>query len=171
MHLREATMLMDGLSLLPGARIENAAITSGSTFPSADVGELFFRTTDNILYVYNGTTWNKVSGGQTVRNTMTGTLSTAATPVRMYPTTDMSVVSLTCTVSTAPAGADLLVDIRKNGVTILVGGFITIPAGSFKSSIVANSTAITTNDYITVHVVQVGSATAGADLVTSIYFV
>jgi hypothetical protein len=276
-------MLMDGIELLPGARIENASVAYGTTFPSADVGELFFRTTDSILYVYTGTFWDKTSGipnaenkssatiraeltstnvtnalgftpmsnsyfpawssisekpttiagygitnaytkieidntiaglgspawsnvtgkptligssgitdvytktevntnitnavasvsgaGQTVRNTTAGTLATTITPVRMYPSANMTLVNVSASVSTASTGADIKVDIKKNGVSILAGNLITITAGSFKSAVIANTTQITTSDYITVHITQVGSGLAGADLVTSIYFI
>jgi hypothetical protein len=79
-------MLTDGLRLVEGSRIENAAIATGTSFPSSpDPGELFFRTTDNKFFVYNGTTWTEVGAGAselvTVPNGGTGLSSLTANNV------------------------------------------------------------------------------------------
>lgn len=52
-------MLNDSITLIAGAEVTNMVIGSGVAFPSSpDVGELFFKTTDSKLYVYDGATWN-----------------------------------------------------------------------------------------------------------------
>ncbi len=58
-------MLYDSIRMLDGSQLENAAIESGSDLPllDLDVGELFFRTSNNTLYVYNGASWQSLGGG------------------------------------------------------------------------------------------------------------
>ncbi len=60
-------MLYDGIQLLDSSTASNLTIESGATLPTTgnNLGELFFKTGDS-LYVYNGTTWEKVGGGASV---------------------------------------------------------------------------------------------------------
>jgi len=72
-------------------------------------------------------------------------------------------------IDTAPVGADLIVDIKKNGTTFFstkpeIGdGLLTGGSGA-----VFNITTITGADKITAHVDQVGSSTPGSDIVISL---
>jgi hypothetical protein len=55
-------MLLDGVKLLEGSDFVNLTLPSGSSFPSSpDVGEVFFKTTDNKVYVYFNTAWNELA--------------------------------------------------------------------------------------------------------------
>ncbi len=102
---------------------------------------------DGICYAKNGTLRFPVLGG-------TYTIS-----------------AVTATVGTSPAGAALVVDVRKNGTTIYTGGVNrpSIAAGSNSANGGAPSTSsVTTGDYLTVDVVSVGSTTPGSDLVVNI---
>jgi hypothetical protein len=57
-------MKIDGIQLSQGSDITNLVSDHGTSFPgSPDVGELFYRSDLNVLYVYNGTTWQTTSGG------------------------------------------------------------------------------------------------------------
>jgi len=57
-------MRIDSAKLFEGAKFVNLTIDSGASFPGLpDAGELFFNTTDDSLYFYNGTTWVKPGGG------------------------------------------------------------------------------------------------------------
>lgn len=74
-------------------------------------------------------------------------------------------------VDTAPTGADLIIDIHKNGVTI----FTTqtnrpkiIAGASSGISVAPNVTAIAAGDKITLEIDQVGSTIAGENLAVSI---
>ena len=92
-------MIYDNITIIEGAKITNATIASGTTFPlNATIGELFFNTTDTTLYVYNGANWvstsaagggggggefdasaNRVITGQwTFSNTVSGVTPTSA---------------------------------------------------------------------------------------------
>lgn len=51
-------MLSDGVKIVEGARIVNAVVDSGTSYPSTpDTGELFYRTDLSLLKVYDGTAW------------------------------------------------------------------------------------------------------------------
>jgi hypothetical protein len=76
-------MLMDGIELAAGATILNASVAFGTTFPDADKGELFFRTTDSILYVYNGTVWDRLSGIPNVENKSSATIRSEITSLNV----------------------------------------------------------------------------------------
>jgi len=52
-------MSSDTLTFLDGGKVANFSVESGSSFPVAQLGELFFLTTTNTLYFYNGTVWNR----------------------------------------------------------------------------------------------------------------
>lgn len=59
-------MLFDSITLLQGSTLQNATIDLGTTFPSdADAGELFFRSDEELLYVYTGSAWLAVGTGTT----------------------------------------------------------------------------------------------------------
>ena len=58
-----------------------------------------------------------------------GDLTTFTGTIRWYPVVDITLAHVRATVSTAPVGADILIDIKKNGVSIL-GSALTITAGS-----------------------------------------
>lgn len=53
-------MLYDRIKLLQGADVENLVVDSGTTFPaSPDLGELFFRTDQDKLFVYKSSGWSE----------------------------------------------------------------------------------------------------------------
>lgn len=60
-------MIFDSIQLLEGSKLTNVVLDSGTSFPSLpDTGELFFKTTDNGLYVYTGSAWASATGTGTV---------------------------------------------------------------------------------------------------------
>lgn len=68
-------------------------------------------------------------------------------------------------VDTAPVGANINVNIIKNGSTTIASGSITDGAvSSTGESIATSSAGFVSGDYFTVDITQVGSTTAGADL-------
>jgi hypothetical protein len=68
-------------------------------------------------------------------------------------------------------GADIIVDVLKNGVSIFVtpADRITIPAGQ-KDAVVGSwgNVTVTDGDYLTIDIAQVGSVISGSDLVVGI---
>lgn len=57
-------MLVDGLNLVEGSTATNLVLASGTANPSnPNVGELFYRTDNQTVVVYNGSSWVEVAGG------------------------------------------------------------------------------------------------------------
>lgn len=81
------------------------------------------------------------------------------------------IISIDAMVGTAPTGASAIVDVNKNGTTVYgtQANRPTIAAGTTDATVGAHSvTSVTSGDYLTVDVDQIGSTVAGADLVVSI---
>jgi hypothetical protein len=100
-----------------------------------------------------------------------GTLAVAAGQARLYLTGSYTFVDYTVSVGTPPAGASLIVDINSNGTTLFStqSNRPTIAAGNRLASTTApNTTTFGASDYITIDVDQIGSTTAGSDLVVAI---
>lgn len=85
----------------------------------------------------------------------------------------LTIQAVRASVGTAPTGAALIVDIKKNGVTIFTtqANRPTIAISANTSGKVTNMdvTALADGDYFTVDVAQVGSTIAGSDLTVQIW--
>ena len=110
---------------------------------------------------------------QTQTFNFTGVVAVYTSSARLYNDTGAarSVVSVRASVGTAPTGAAMIVDVRKNSTnasaTIFTGSGINIPVSTFTSgaSTSFNSgSLIAAGDYLTVAVKQIGSTIAGSDL-------
>lgn len=81
---------------------------------------------------------------------------------------DFELSAVRASVTTAPVGANLIIDIKVNGVSIL-STLLSIDDGE-KTSVTAatpaviDTTSLTDDDEITIDITQVGSTTAGAGL-------
>lgn len=107
--------------------------------------------------------------------TVEGTLSIVDNPLRIYNVTGAAktISKVFLSVNTAPAGAAIIVDIHKGGTTIF-----TTQANRPQIAAGANTGYTTTIDvatwadgeYLTMHVDQVGSTTAGSNLIVHIVY-
>lgn len=99
---------------------------------------------------------------------VTGTLTVRTGVSRIYVEGNYTFETCRASVGTAPTGASVIVDVKKNGTTIYSTQSARPTIAVSTNSAVGNSPAITTfasGDYITVDVAQIGSTVAGADLV------
>lgn len=144
-------------------RPDATAVTAGSLYSCSD---------HNLVYRSDGSTWStwatlggSISDSQTF--THTGEVSTGTGTVRWYPPVDITIVAVRAAAGTAPTGADLIVDVNKNGTTIFStqANRPTITDGNNVSSEeTPDVTSVTDSDYLTIDIDQVGSSTAGSDL-------
>lgn len=69
-------------------------------------------------------------------------------------------------VGTAPVGASLIIDVKKNGTSLWTNAASrpTITDGNTAVNAVPTITSFVDGDYLTVDIVQIGSTTAGSDL-------
>ena len=103
--------------------------------------------------------------------TFTGELYVVTAKPRYYSTFDGTITGIAVSVGTAPTGADVIVNIYKNGTTIFdsPSGRPTISDGSyFDLSSTADTATLNTGDYLAVSIDQVGSSFAGSDLTVQI---
>lgn len=103
-----------------------------------------------------------------------GTLATGAGTFRFYiDGGNWTIIQVRASVGTAPTGATLIVDVNKNGTTIFttqgrrptiaISGFTATPSAAIEV------TSLTTADYLSVDIDQIGSTVAGADLVVTVW--
>jgi len=92
----------NSIELLSGATIINARIHNGTSFPGSPYeGQLFFRTDQDKLYIYDGASWLDVTGGI---QSVTGTAPIVATT--SGSTVDISITDATPSASGAMPAAD-----------------------------------------------------------------
>lgn len=107
-------------------------------------------------------------------NTFTyqGTLKVVTGTSRWYVETACVFNSIRASVGTAPTGASIICDVKKNGTSIFnvtTANRPTIAASGFTAlSGVPDTTSFAAGDYITVDILQVGSTIAGADLTVNV---
>ncbi len=99
-----------------------------------------------------------------------GSLVTGAGTFRLPFDYGARIISIRATVGTAPTGADLIIDVNKNGTTVFTTATRpTIPASSNISQIaIPDVVDLNGGDYLTIDVDQVGSTVAGEDLVVAV---
>lgn len=126
------------------------------------------------IYVINdaGTVYELSEGKPTFLVGIAGTL-VAQTDVipSIIAHRDLTIIKAYAVVKTAPTGADLIIDINKNGTSIwntTQANRLKITAGNSDGSQSSfDTTTLTDEDLLTIDIDQVGSSVAGADL--SIY--
>jgi hypothetical protein len=110
--------------------------------------------------------------GTTVQTmTFTGELSVVLAKPRFYMTREVNITALAVSVGTAPVGADLIVDIYRNGLSIFATPEHrpTITDGSHLAlATVPDNATLAVGDYLTVSIDQVGLSLAGSDLTVQI---
>ena len=116
---------------------------------------------------------------ETIPFSVTGSVSAAGPwDYRFYNDTGgtRSINGVRASLGSAPSGSAMLIDVRKNGITgansIFTASSISIPSGSITSGLISSGfnsgSSVASGDYLTVAVTQVGSATAGSDLVVQV---
>jgi hypothetical protein len=104
--------------------------------------------------------------------TVSGGLVIGSGVLRLPIDGEYLIVGVRATVNTAPVGDDLILDVLKNGTTIFTttANRPTIADGDNDNGLSAepDDNEIEAGDYLTVDIAQVGSGTAGSDLVVAI---
>lgn len=158
---------LDGVSLLSGAGPPSDAFGAP--------GSWYLDTTNNHLYGPKGeTTWPATYVALTAQTNETyqfgrsGTLKALAGQSRLMLPFSGTVQGVRATVGTAPTGTPIIVDVNKNGTTIFTTQAnrptIAIAANDSGAEKTPDVTSFVAGDYFTCDVDQVGTGTAGADL-------
>lgn len=100
--------------------------------------------------------------------TIEGSVQVGSNPLRIYNKfgRTITISSVFASVNTPPTGANLIVDVNKNGTTLFTtqANRPTIVAGTNTDAGTPDVTSWADGDYLTLDVDQVGSTIAGADL-------
>lgn len=81
---------------------------------------------------------------------------------RYYPSRDISIESTRANVGVPSTSRDILINIKKNGTAVISN--LTIAQTTHLSSVDTTVINLTTEDYLTVDITQIGSNLAGQDL-------
>lgn len=152
-------------------------IQHGTGSPSNSTGsngDFYVDTSASLLY------GPKVSGAwsgspillrttQVATFSSTGTLATKTGGTRYYYEQPTTIQQVRASVGTAPGGASIIIDVRKNGASIFsLSPKPTIISGANTATATPDTASLTAGDYLTVDITQVGLTTPGADLTVEI---
>lgn len=161
-----------------GIHIETSA-SERNSFLSNRLGNAADYTSAPILDNGTGTIWGNTildgatdGGGSSSSKVVffqAGTLTTGSGSFKLPFTLDAEIVSVQLAVGTSPTGADLIVDVNKNGTTVFTtqANRPTVPDGDANgvgAEAVPDVTAVSEGDYLTIDIDQIGSSVAGEDL-------
>lgn len=107
------------------------------------------------------------------RYSIAGTLTVGTGLARVYFNRDITITNVSASVGTAPTGASLIFDVNKSGTTIFTtqGNRPSIAASAYTDlTSIPDVTAVTTSDYLTIDVDQIGSTVAGAHATITIWY-
>lgn len=164
----------------------SSTVSGGGASALNDLTDVIITTPQNgEVLQYNGSQWINTTlsgvGAQTIPYvnqallTVEGTLSVMDSPLRIYNNTgeNKTITEVFLAVDTAPVGSAIIADVHKNGTTIF-----TTQANRPQIAASANTGNTLSIDvptwadgeYLTLHLDQVGSSTAGSDLVAHIIY-
>jgi hypothetical protein len=113
------------------------------------------------------------TGAGAASNTATfsqsGTLAVGTGTFKLPFTIDATIISVMLGVATSPTGADLIIDVNKNGTTIFTTQanrprVVASDADGIGAETTPDVTSVSQGEYLTVDIDQIGSTVAGADL-------
>lgn len=100
---------------------------------------------------------------------MSGILVTAIGKSRWYVADDFAIDEVRVSVGTQPDGADLIIDVNKNGISIFdSGNEPTISTGQNSIVAIPDVVVASDGDYFTVDIDQVGVVEPGRDLTVQV---
>jgi hypothetical protein len=163
-------MLYDGIDLIEGSVIANLTVQSGTEFPSssnASLGEMFFRTDLQQMYVYKNTGWQELSTiqEQLLKANFSGPVVQTTGTSRFYPPSGFFITKVYCSVGTV-GSSTIEVDVKVDGTSIFDAVKPTIAAGQNKGEPVIVNKQYSDGSYITVDVTQA----SGSDLTVYILY-
>lgn len=133
------------------------SFTSGGTAERGDlpVGSIRYNTDNNVFEGRSSTGWSSLGTGTAYFHvSMPGEL---ITPIvdrgRFYPPETRTLTRVDVMIAVPSITTDIMIDIKKNGTSILGGTLVTLSAGQYYVTRSISGT-ITTSDYLTVDVQQ-----------------
>ena len=161
-------LIADGVDFESRAIVQADISDVTSTAAELNLLDLAGMTADWILSADTATTasWKAPRTREKSLN-QPGELITIISTLRWYPTTDITLINITANVGVAATAANIVLDVKKNDVSILASN-ITILATEFTAApVVPTDTTLLTTDYLTVDILQIGLSLPGEDLVVN----
>lgn len=144
--------------------LERLPVLSADPSGTFTGGEHYFNSTINAVKVYNASAWVPLLPRETVRWSLAGAVSVANGALRLPIQYACTVVAINAIINTPPAGAAVNIRVNKNGSSAAT---LSISAAANTGSNTSPGITLASGDYLTVDLTQVGSTTAGSDLVVS----
>jgi len=162
-----------------GATLDGLPIPKRSIDPVIKkAGLIYFNTTINAYKFFDGDTWNVLSNNEELIIAVsdeTTNISVGTNKFTFRLPYGYKLLNIRGSLNTAPTGSDLIVDINKNGTSILstklsinINEKTSITAST---PVVISDTIFIDNDEITIDIDQVGSTIPGAGLKIILYVV
>lgn len=146
----------------------NGNITNANVSASAAIAESKIAFNTSTGHSHNGSDSKLISVNRAFSWYVSGTLVTGTNNGPRYVAPQaLTIVKVWLIVRTAPTGADLTIDIHKNGTTIwsTQGNRAKVVAGATTGNTTTfNTTALAAGDYLDLDIDVVGSSVAGVDL-------
>jgi hypothetical protein len=105
---------------------------------------------------------------QPIVTTFTGNLVVTTGIARYYPEQDITLSSVYFSLGTSPSSGSVVIDIKKNGTSVMGGVYPTITPGNYKSTSVVIGVTLSTSDYITVDITSAGPDSAEAVIIIEV---
>jgi hypothetical protein len=130
---------------------------------------------NNQTLTYNGTLalWQNNDPSRFATFNQSGALAVATGTNRFPFPVSVTILGVSAAVGTAPVGASIIVDVKKNGTTVYTttANRPAVAAGANTASeTLPDVVSLAAGDYLTVDIVQVGSTTAGSDLTVQVRY-
>ncbi len=147
-----------------------------SANPVLAEGELGYDTDQNKFKIGDGTTnWNSLvfatgpAGAYGLNPVFSrqGTLTTQTGTQRLYVERSGTLAVVRATVGTPSTGSAVVVDVNKNGTTVLSAP-ISVAAGAYTQTGTISNASVSAGDYFTVDIDSVGSTTPGTNLTVTL---
>jgi len=157
----------DGTSLV--ASVEVYSDATYLPYAGNSIGDIAFAQDTGRLYVWNGDDWeqsglsiNDIEKNATL--THSGNLAAYTGTSRWYPPKNVTINKIVARVESAPAGADVVVQVNKTSGETVTNQSITIADGTNKTTVSNPSLTMLEDDYLTIDILSVGSTASGSNL-------
>lgn len=135
---------------------------------------------DAHILTYDGATakWKNLGPNDSIITfTETSILTVKAGTSRFYFPFNAKIMGIQASVGTPPEGQIIRVNVLKNGTSVFtgttrvaVGQSVNVGAERVEIDFTAGASTVTTGDYLTISIDQIGTTTAGSDLVLNIRY-
>lgn len=155
-------------------------IVTGPTAPSGAVeGDAWFNSSTGKYFIYYDNYWVETSSsvfgptgplgppGLHPVFSRQGSLAITTGTQRLYVERNGTISVVRGSVGTPSSGAPILIDVLKNGTTVLSSP-ISIAIGDYTATGTISNSSVSPGDYFTVNITQVGTTNPGANLTVTL---